>query len=52
MEAQKRFNLSLVTAVLNLIAGVVYLLVKLVIPQIELTGGLSEPAKGFLVSCY
>lgn len=47
MEAQKRFNLSLVTAVLNLIAGVVYLLVKLVIPQIELTGGLSEPAKGF-----
>lgn len=34
-------------AILNLIAGVVYLLVKLVIPQIELTGGLSQPAKGF-----
>lgn len=47
MEVQKRLNFSLMAAILNLIAGVVYLLVKLVIPQIELTGGLSQPAKGF-----
>lgn len=47
MEMQKRINWSLVTAILNLIAGVVYVLVKFVIPQIELTGGLSQPARGF-----
>lgn len=47
MEAQKRLNWSLVTAVLNLIAGGIYVAVKFVIPQIELTGGLSEPARGF-----
>ena len=47
MEMQKKVNWSLGTAILNLVAGVVYVLVKFVVPQIELTGGLSQPARGF-----
>lgn len=47
MEGQRGLNWGLLTAILNLVAGVIYVFVKLIIPQIELTGGLSEPAKGF-----